>query len=452
MSTGRRPRRGAPDRVVVRPGPLAGRVRVPGDKSLSHRALILGALAAGTVEVSGVVGSGDVRATAACLRRMGVAVELRPAGHGLAGTVTGTPGEPADVLDCGNSGTGMRLLAGVAAGVDGVSVLTGDDSLRRRPMDRVGDPLEAMGATVLGRGGGRLPPLVVAGGQLTGVDHVSGVASAQVKSCVLLAALGADGPTSVTSPARSRDHTERLLRRLGVDVTTERGADGEEIVRLHPARPTARPVTVPADPSSAAFWLVAAACGSSAVTTPDIATNPGRTGFLEVLGDLGADIDRDDQQPGGDVDLAAEPTGTVTVRPGLPGGATVAGEQVVDALDELVVLALAGAMSDGGLEVRDAAELRVKESDRIAAVSAALGELGVDVETRPDGYRAPGGQRPGPGTVEAGGDHRIAMTACIAGTVAAGPVEVRGMQAVTSSYPTFLDDLRALGGQVEIPD
>lgn len=434
-----------PDRVRVRPGPLAGEIRVPGDKSLSHRVLILGCLAGGGVEVDGVAPSGDVLATMRCLDRLGASVALTEAGTGLAGTVEGPLREPVDVLDCGNSGTALRLLAGVAASLDGVTVLTGDRSLRARPMGRISAPLRRMGAQVDGREEGRLPPLIVRGGSLEAIHHHSPVASAQVKSCVLLAGLGAQGRTSVTSPARSRDHTERLLRHLGAEVVTQHGPGGEETVRLVPAPLRTRPLRVPGDASSAAFWLVAAACGGGRVTTIQIGVNPTRTGFLGALEDLGASVDRrDDERRSG------EPVATVTVSGGLPAGARLDGARVVDALDELVVLALAGALSRGGLEVADAAELRVKESDRLAALSATFRALGLRLEERPDGYRVPGGQRPRAGVVDARGDHRIAMTAAVAGTVATGPVEIRGAGCVSSSYPTFLDDLRALGGEVEV--
>lgn len=438
---------GLPDRIRVGPAPLEGTVRVPGDKSLSHRVLILGALAGDPVEIEGVAPSEDVLATARCLERLGAAVALEESGSGLAGRVSGHLGEASDVLDCRNSGTAMRLLAGVAAGLQGVTVLTGDASLRSRPMGRVTGPLARMGAAVDGRDGGRLPPLVVRGGRLRGIDHESPVASAQVKSCVLLAGLAAEGPTSVTSPARSRDHTERLLRHLGVDVTTREGPAGQEIVTLTPGRLRSRPLAVPADPSSAAFWLVAAACGDGAVTAPDLGVNPTRSGFLDVLGELGARVQRRPAEP-----RSGEPVATVTVRGGMAGGARLSGARVVDAIDELVVLALAGAVSAGGLEVRDAAELRVKESDRLASLGAMFRALDLRIEERPDGYRVPGGQRPRGGVVDAGGDHRVAMTAAVAGTVATEVVEVRGIDAVASSYPSFLDDLRALGGDVRLPD
>ncbi|MBW3577948.1 MAG: 3-phosphoshikimate 1-carboxyvinyltransferase [Actinobacteria bacterium] len=439
------------DRVRVHPGPLTGSVVVPGDKSISHRALLIGALADGAVSVNGLAPSGDVAATAAALRLLGAVVDVSGNDGGLAGTVTGPLVEASDVVDCGNSGTAMRLLAGVTAGIEGLAVLTGDASLRRRPMDRVVAPLRAMGARVDGRAGGQLPPVVVRGGGLRGVRHVSPVASAQVKSAVLLAGLRAEGPTEVTSPARSRDHTERLMTYLGGDVTVRHLGDGREVVALRPGALQPRPVGVPGDPSSAAFWMVAAAAAINGrldgVELPDLCANPTRLGVVNVLRAMGARLEVD---PTGEV--SGEPRAAVRVWPSDLTGATVAGSAVVDALDELPVLAVAGALSRDGFVVRDAAELRVKESDRIAALAATFQALGVTIHERPDGFAVPGGQRPAAGTVDARGDHRIAMTACVAATYATGPVEVRGFGCVATSYPSFLEHLRALGGTVEVLD
>lgn len=427
-----------PEAVVVHPAPaggLAGRISVPGDKSISHRALLLGALADGPVTVTGALPSDDVAATAAALRSLGATVQ----GDLPDVVVAGPLREPDDVLDCGNSGTSMRLLAGVCAGIDGLCVLTGDASLRRRPMARVRDPLVKMGAAVDGRDGGNLAPLVVRGGRLRGIEHTSPVASAQVKSAVLLAGLRADGPTVVREPLPSRDHTERMLRWLGVDVAVDDG------VRLSPGPLTARALSVPGDPSSAAFWAVAGALpGAGPVELQGVCLNPTRAGALRVLTALGADVDVSDH-----VEAAGEPVGTVRVAPG--GGAApvvVAGADVVDAIDELPVLAVAGALG-GGLEVRDAQELRVKESDRVAGVARVLGALGVEVSPRPDGFVVVGGQRPHGGIVDSGGDHRLAMTAAIAAQFALGPVTITGFGCVATSYPSFLDHLDVLGGRWE---
>ncbi len=430
------------DHVRVAPARLRGEVRVPGDKSISHRALILGALADGPVAVSGIVASGDVLATAAALRSLGASVELAGGGRDLEGSVAGPLAEPETVIDCANSGTAMRLLAGVAAGLDALTVLTGDASLRRRPMGRVVAPLRAMGAAVDGRGDGSLAPLAIRGGVLSGVHHRSPVASAQVKSAVLLAGLHADGETVVESPHPSRDHTERMLGHLGVDVERRTG-DGE-VVRVSRATPRGRAITVPGDVSSAAFWIAAAAVGDDGeaeVTIPAVGVNPTRCGLLDVLGELGADLEVSDE-----VERCGEPVATLRIRSAGLGRAVVAGARTVAAIDELPLLAVLGALSAGGIEVRDAGELRVKESDRIAAVGRMMGALGAKVEERPDGFAVPGGQRLRGGSVDAGGDHRIAMAAAVAGTYADAPVEVTGFDAVSTSYPGFLDDLARLGG------
>jgi 3-phosphoshikimate 1-carboxyvinyltransferase len=438
----------APDRVRVHPAALAGEVTVPGDKSLSHRALLLGCFAEEPVPVAGLAPSADVAATAAALRTLGADVQLvaRPDGS-LAGTVRGPLTEAVDVIDCGNSGTSLRLLAGVAAGIEGLAVLTGDASLRRRPVDRVAEPLRAMGARIDAAGGGHRPPLVVRGGQLRGTDHLSPVASAQVKSALLLAGLRAEGDTSVTSPLPSRDHTERMLAHLGHPVEREVFRDGTEVVRVGPLAAPLRPteITVAGDPSSAAFWLVAAACGAGTITAGGVCANPLRLGVVAALRRLGAEVVLSERGT-----AAGEPVADLSVAPGSLTGASLQGQLVVDALDELPVLALAGACSTEGLEVRDASELRVKESDRITVLGEALRAVGLVFEELPDGYRVPGGQRPGPGTVEAHGDHRIAMTAAIAAVVGRGPVEIGGFRAVATSYPSFLDDLARLGGRAEI--
>lgn len=439
----------APDRVRVHPAALSGTVTVPGDKSVSHRCLLLGAMVGEEVALAGLAPSADVQSTASALRRLGARIALEPGDDGrLEGSVSGPLHEPHDVLDCGNSGTALRLLAGVVAGIDGLSVLTGDASLRARPVDRVTRPLAAMGAHLHARDGDRLPPLVVRGGRLRATTWRQPRASAQVKSCILLAGLAADGPTTVVSPVVSRDHTERMLATLGNPPTTRVADDGTETVTITPGPLRGVGLYAPGDPSSAAFWQVAAAVGRTTVTTVGVLHNDTRTGALAVLEALGAEVD-----VAGPDARGSEVVADVTVTGGrLTGGLVLGGRQVVDALDELPVLALAGAMSRDGLEVTDATELRVKESDRVATTAAALGALGVVVEPRPDGYRVEGGQRPRGGHVDAAGDHRIAMTAAIAGAVGVAPVEITGFAVVATSYPTFLDDLTALGGRVEVLD
>jgi 3-phosphoshikimate 1-carboxyvinyltransferase len=445
-----------PDRVKVHPAELAGVVSVTGDKSLSHRCLLIGSLADGEVEVRGLAPSGDVLATAEALRRLGVSVVLEAALDGrLEGIVSGpvTAARPeADVgpvaIDCGNSGTTMRLLAGLVAGSGHHVVLDGDASLRRRPVDRILAPLRAMGADAHARDD-RLPPLEVRRSHLHAAVWDSPVASAQIKSSILLAAAAAGVEAQVRSPHASRDHTERMLRHAGLDVRTtiDDGADGAETIRLTPGHIRLSALSASRDPSAAAFWHVAAACGHGAISTPGLCLNEGRTGALDVLRDMGASV-----VVSGAAEVDGEALGDVEVAGSRLGGAEIGGALVVRCLDELPVLAIAGAMSADGLEVRDAAELRVKESDRITVLAEALRGIGLVFEERSDGFRVPGGQRARAGHVAAHGDHRIAMTAAIAASLGTGPVIIDGFAAVATSYPGFLADLTMLGGQVEVLD
>lgn len=436
-----------PGAVVVgpaRPGaPLSGVLRVPGDKSISHRAHLLGALADGPVTVVGAAPSGDVDATARAVTAMGARIARVADGPGgvPAVRIEGPLREAADVVDCGNAGTGMRLLAGLVAGLDGLTVLTGDGSLRRRPMDRVATPLRAMGARIDGRGERVLAPLAIRGGGLAGIDYTLPVASAQVKSAVLLAGLRAEGTTTVREPGPTRDHTERMLAWMEADSGR---ADGVAWVRPGPLAP--RPLHVPADPSSAAFWLVAAAClPGSRLTLREVGGNPTRTGALDVLHAMGAGIDGDP-----DREWCGEPVGDLVVTGGdRLGPAEVAGDLVVRAIDELPVLAVAGALG-GGLVVRGAEELRVKESDRIDGVLRVLAALGGRAEPASDGFAVqPGLDGPATGRVDAHGDHRLAMAAAVGALAGGRPVRIDGFATVASSYPTFLADLAAVGGRWE---
>lgn len=430
-----------PDRVVVHPiGPdgLRGSVRVPGDKSISHRAYLLGAMASGPVTVIGAADSADVRATVAAIRTLGATVDED---EGFA-RVRGPLREPDDVVDCGNAGTALRLLAGVCAGVEGVSVLTGDASLRRRPMARVVEPLRLMGAVVDGRGGGTLAPLVIRGGALSAVDYRPPVPSAQVKSCVLLAGLRASGLTRVRETTSTRDHTERMLTWMGADSGVD--ADGPWI-RPGPLSP--RDLEVPGDPSSAAFWLCAAAAlPGSHIELPEVCLNPTRTVVMDVLAAMGARCSTTAEHT-----ACGEPVGDVKL--GFAGPLRhvgVAGDRAAAAIDELPALAVAGAIG-GGLDVRDAAELRVKESDRIAGVARILAAVGGRIRERADGFAVAPGLQPSLAThhLDADDDHRVAMAGAVAALGAAGPVTITGFAAVATSYPTFLEDLERLGGRWE---
>ncbi len=429
-------------RTVRRPAGLHGTVRVPGDKSVSHRTALLGALASGPTKVRRFLTSEDCRATLDCLRALGVEWRLEEEEPGvgtleLAGVGLRGLAEPPDVLDARNSGTTLRLLSGLLAGQPFLSIITGDDSLRSRPVGRVVEPLRLMGAELLARDGDRLPPLAVRGGSLRGIRYRLPVASAQVKSAILLAGLFAEGETVVEEPLPTRDHTERLLRAMGADVRR----DGSE-VRLEPPQSLFSVETeVPGDVSAAAFWLVAAAVHPEAeVLLPGVGVNPTRTGLLDVLSMMGADLDVGEQRVVGE-----EPVADIVVRSSRLEGVEVGGELVPRLIDEAPALAVAAAFARGRTVVRDAAELRVKESDRIATLAAQLGRLGAAVEERPDGFVIEGGRGLCGAPVSGGGDHRLTMALAVAGLLAEGETTVEDEEAVAVSYPAFWRDLQQIG-------
>ena len=423
--------------VVRGPRPLRGRVRVPGDKSLSHRALLLAALGDGRSRITGLGNGDDVARTRAAVAALGAVVD----GDTVTGGGPDALREPGGVVDCGNSGTGIRLLAGLVAGRPFLTVLTGDDSIATRPMGRVVEPLRAMGARVDGRAGGTLAPLVIRGGDLRGTRHDLAVASAQVKSAILLAGIQAAGETAVVEPAASRDHTERMLAALGVPVAVDAAA--RTVTVRAPDRPWGGfELAVPGDPSSAAFWVVGAlVVPGSEVTVEHVALNPGRIGFVDVLVRMGARIE---VVTTGEV--MGEPVGDLHVVASPLRATEIAGDEIPRVIDEIPVLAVAAACAEGVTEIRDAAELRVKESDRIATVQEELGRFGVGVEARADGLTIRGSGRLQPAVVRSHGDHRIAMAGAIAGLTATGETEIRGFEGVASSYPTFADDLAHLTG------
>lgn len=430
------------ERPVRRPLQLRGTIDVPGNKSISHRAAILGALASGTTRARRFLAGEDTLATLECLRALGIesiltddanstTLEVQGAGlHGLR--------EPADILDARNSGTTMRILAGVLAGQPFESTLTGDDSLRARPMDRVIIPLRQMGAQISGREGDRFPPLTIKGGGLRGIRYRLPVASAQVKSCVLLAGLFAEGETIVEEPEATRDHTERMLRAMGVDIRREGPA-----VRLEPPQ-TLSPLDteVPGDISSAAFWLVAGAAHPDAeLTLPKVGVNPTRSGILDALAMMGAEIEVSEERLAGE-----EPVADLRVRSSRLTGVEVGGELALRMMDELPILAVAAACAEGRTVVRDAAELRVKESDRIATLGQQLARLGVSIEERADGFVIEGGHGLTGARVTGAGDHRLAMALGVAGLLGDGETLVEDAQSVAVSYPGFWRELEAIGG------
>jgi 3-phosphoshikimate 1-carboxyvinyltransferase len=415
---------------------LHGRLRVPGDKSISHRALLFAALAHGRSTITNLATGDDVHATAAALRHLGVGVRTR----GGAVTVDGSGAdgwrEPDAVVDCGNSGTTMRVLSGALAGRPFLSVLTGDASLRARPMRRVGNPLRAMGASFDGRDGGEHAPIVIRGGALRGMVHELPVASAQVKSALILAGLQASGTTEVVSPAPTRDHTERMLGALGAPVEAK-----GLCVHVSAGEPSPLELYVPGDPSSAAFFVVAALITpGSDVVLEHVSLNPTRLGFVEVLRRMGADIVTAEQGV-----ECGEPVGELRVQASELTGTSIAGDEIPNVQDEVPALAVAAAFADGVTEIRDAAELTVKESNRIGTVHQELTQLGVGVETSSDGLVIRGG-RPRAATLKSHGDHRIAMAAAIAANALDAESTVRGWRAVASSYPEFADDLARLTG------
>jgi 3-phosphoshikimate 1-carboxyvinyltransferase len=425
-------------------GRLRGTVRVPGDKSISHRALLFGAIAEGETRIEGLLPAEDPLNTAACLRAMGVEVSAIEAGQPVLVRGVGLDGlqEPAQVLDCGNSGTTMRLMLGLLAGRSGRHfVLDGDSSLRRRPMARVAKPLGQMGACIHGRQGGNLAPLAIQGRPLQGAVIRTPVASAQVKSALLLAGLSADGPTTVIEPALSRDHSERMLRAFGADLVSEpEASDGPRVLITPGARLQGQRVVVPGDISSAAFWLVAGLLVPGAeLLLENVGLNPSRTGILEVLEAMGAPLEFLNERL-----VAGEPVGDLRVRPAPLKAFTIGGELIPRLVDEIPILAVAALAAEGTSVIRDAEELRVKETDRLAVMARQLRAMGAELEETSDGLVIPGGQQLQGATVDSETDHRVAMSLAVAALGATGITRIARAEAAAVSYPNFWDDLARL--------
>ena len=423
--------------TIVGGAPLRGSLRLPGDKGISHRALLFGAMAEGRTRAVGVAGGDDVFRTRRALGQLGVGMTVAGSAVTIEGRGLDALAEPGGVIDCGNSGTTIRTLAGLLAGRRFLSVLAGDESLAQRPMRRIVEPLRAMGAHIDGRADGALAPLVIRGDELRGCTHQLSVASAQVKTAILLAGMQADGATEVTEPFPSRDHTERMMSALGapierVDATT---------VRVRAGKLTPFDATIPGDPSSAAFWIVGAVVTpGSDVVLQGVACNPTRIVFIDVLRRMGATIE---VQLTGEV--LGEPVGDIHVVSGSLEATTIEGAEIPLVQDEVPALAIAASFADGTTEIRDAQELRVKESDRIATVEALLHDLGVGVETSGASLSIRGGH-PRAGRLRGHGDHRIAMAAAIAANATSGESFVEGWRASSVSYPEFADDLAVLTG------
>lgn len=427
---------------------LAGNVVVPGDKSISHRALMIGAVAVGETTIRGLLEGDDVRRTAAALDAMGVETRRTDEGDWLVnGRGVGGLSQPDTVLDLGNSGTGARLLMGLIATHPMTVHLTGDASLRQRPMARIAEPIERMGAEVIAREGGRMPLAVVGANTPIPIEYRLPVASAQVKSAVLLAGLNAPGETTVIETRRSRDHTELMLRYFGAELDTKTGDNGEHLITLR-GEPelTARDVTVPGDPSSAAFLAVAALMTpNSEITIGNVGLNPLRAGLFETLTEMGADISFDNRR-----EQAGEPTADLTIKTSALRGVTVPPERAPSMIDEYPILAIAAAAADGNTRMEGLAELRVKESDRLAAVADGLTRCGIKVEIEGDDLvvQGTGGDIPGGGVVEAKMDHRIAMSFLIMGLAAQAPVTIDDATHIGTSFPGFVDLMTALGAEI----
>ncbi|MBW4652224.1 MAG: 3-phosphoshikimate 1-carboxyvinyltransferase [Kaiparowitsia implicata GSE-PSE-MK54-09C] len=428
--------------LTIEPGAergLQGAIALPGDKSISHRALMLGALAVGKTEIRGLLLGEDPRSTADCFRAMGAQIsELNSDCVMVEGIGLGQLHEPADVLNAGNSGTTMRLMLGLLASQpQRFFAVTGDASLRSRPMNRVIQPLQQMGAAIASRHGG-YAPLAVQGRELTPIHYQSPIASAQVKSCILLAGLLTPGKTIVTEPALSRDHSERMLRAFGATVEVDPERISAAVVG--PSRLVGQSVQVPGDISSAAFWLVAGAIAPHAeLVLNQVGVNPTRTGILDVLHQMNADITLENQR-----DVAGEPVADLRVRSSTLRACTIAGDLIPRLIDEIPILAVAAAFAQGTTIIRDAAELRVKESDRLAVMATQLAQMGAQVTELPDGLEITGGAPLHGAELDSYTDHRIAMSLAIAALNATGTTTIHRAEAAAISYPDFVPTLQRL--------
>jgi len=426
---------------ILRANSLNGSVGLPGDKSISHRAAIIAAMAAGETRIENFGSAEDCQATINCLRGLGVPISQ--AGTSVVVTGLGKRGfrKPECPLNSGNSGTTMRLLSGLVAGQNFETTLVGDESLAQRPMQRLVEPLERMGARVATKDG--KPPIIITGtNSLSGIEHIQQVPSAQIKSSILLAGLNADGETVVIEPVPTRDHTERMLSWFGAEVSIGKRDVGKRISVRGNAGLSARDVSVPADISAAAFFMIGAVClDGSAISLPNIGVNPTRTAILDLLVRVNAKINLFDRH-----DLGNEAAATVSVRGGLDwkaGRIMLDGPKIVELIDELPIIAVLGTQLENGLEVRGASELRVKETDRIAAVAQNLKRMNALVEEFPDGFRVERSDLKG-AVVDSFGDHRIAMAFAIAGLLADGETEILGSECVNVSFPGFFETLASI--------
>ena len=422
--------------TITPKGPLRGTVHVPGDKSITHRALILSALAEGSSIIHGYSRGEDCLDTLSSLQQLGVPIEVEPdkvhvSGKGLWGL-----NEPAEPLDCGNSGTGLRLLTGILAGQQFFSILTGDASLRSRPMERIVKPLQLMGAFIQGRRGGELAPLAITGSPLKGVEYFSPISSAQVKSAVLLAGLFAKGETRFSEPLLSRDHTERMFRFFNIPFEIERNS----ICLIGRPSFQAKDLFVPGDLSAAAFFLVGASIvPDSEVRIPNVGLNPTRTGILDILLEMGANIQIENKR-----EESREPVGDLVVRAAQLRGISIGHSQVPKTIDEFPIFCVAAAMAKGKTTVTGAEELRVKETDRIKAMAIELKKLNVEIQETPDGFTVEGRSTIQGGCCQSYGDHRVAMALAIAALPAHTPTQIENTSCIETSFPGFHDKLLEL--------
>ncbi len=424
--------------IIKKQTALRGELSIPGDKSISHRAVMFGSLARGTTRISRFLEGADCLSTISCFQKMGISIErsdreILVHGKGLHGLAA-----PADCLDVGNSGTTTRLISGILAGQNFVSELNGDASIQSRPMKRIITPLTAMGADIVSLKGNGCAPLRIAGRPLHAIHYNSPVASAQVKSCVLLAGLYADGITSVTEPVLSRNHTELMLNYFGAQVESS-----GTTASIHPEPLLeGRDIQVPGDISSAAYFLGAGILTpGSEILLKNVGINPTRDGILRVLKDMGADITLMNEKHDG------EPVADLLVRSGALHGTEIGGEIIPALIDELPMLAVIAAFAEGTTVIRDAAELRVKESDRIEVMVENLKKMGADIEGTPDGMVIRGGRPLHGAVIDPRLDHRAAMSFAVAGTVCDGDLDIRDAECVTISYPDFYKDLYRLGSR-----
>ena len=427
------------NRTILPSAGVRGEILIPGDKSISHRAIMFAALAEGTSRVRGLLRGEDCLSTLSAFQQMGINVreerdDLLIEGRGLYGLR-----EPDNVIDCGNSGTTMRLMSGILAAQPFFSVLTGDQYLRRRPMARIVKPLTEMGARISGRENHSKAPLAIQGGGLRAIDYQSPVSSAQIKSAVLLAGLQTEGETRVFEPWVSRDHSERMLKYFGVAVTPFDGG----VSLCGPAHLQAREVDVPGDISSAAFFLVAALITpGSELLLKNVGVNPTRSGILDILEQMGGQIQRLNQR-----ELGGEPVADLLVRYSALHGIEIGGELVPRAIDELPVVSVAAVFAAGETRIRDAQELRVKETDRIAAICTSLAAVGARIEPRDDGLCVVGSGRLAGGQVHSFGDHRIAMSMAVAALASESQIRIEDTACTATSFPNFWELLQQVGGR-----